>query len=158
MVHPIIDEYYNYNPYHKRSSKLIQDKGLVTNEKGSTPTTPGLVNGKPTKSKVSSSLHESLASTLVPAMRSAPSASPMLSPSQEHTPLSELRNVISNISASARDPTKPQELGNTKKKRKSLSSRTPPQTTQEEPEPDSPPQRASYGDPMKIAQYFPELT
>jgi glutamine amidotransferase len=157
MVHPIIDEYYNYNPYHKRSSKLVQDKGLVTNEKGSAPTTPGVTNGKPTKSKVSSSLHESLASNLVPAMRSAPSTSPRLSPTQENTPINELRHVISNLAASARDPTRPQELRNTKKKRKSLSSQTPPHAMQEEPEPDSPPPRASYGDPMKIAQYFPEL-
>jgi glutamine amidotransferase len=157
MVHPIIDEYYNYNPYHKRSSKLVQDKGLVTNEKGAAQTTPGVTNGKPPKSKVSSSLHESLASSLVPSMRSASSASPMLSPTQENTPLIELRNVISNLTASARDPTRPPELRNTKKKRKSLSSHTPPQIMQEDPEPDSPPLRASYGDPLKIAQYFPEL-
>ncbi|KAH8790736.1 nucleophile aminohydrolase [Hyaloscypha finlandica] len=156
MVHPIIDEYYNYNPYHKRSSKLVQDKGLVTNEKGAAQTTPGVTNGKPPKSKVSS-LHESLASSLVPSMRSASSASPMLSPTQENAPLSELRNVISNLTASARDPTRPPELRNTKKKRKSLSSHTPPQIMQEDPEPDSPPLRASYGDPLKIAQYFPEL-
>ncbi len=37
MVHPIIDEYYSYNPYHSRSSKFAQDKGLVTNEKVSQP-------------------------------------------------------------------------------------------------------------------------
>jgi glutamine amidotransferase len=156
MVHPIIDEYYNYNPYHKRSSKLVQDKGLVTDEKVSL-TTPALTNGKSPKSKVSSTLHESIASSLVPAMRSAHSVSPVLSPAQENTPINELRHVISNLTASARDPTRPQELRNTKKKRKSLSSHTPPPTTQEDPEPDSPPPRASYGDPLKIAQYFPEL-
>jgi glutamine amidotransferase len=157
MVHPIIDEYYNHNPYHKRSSQLVQDKGLVTNEKGVQPVTPSVSNGQPPKSKPPSTLHESLASSLVPAMRSAPSASPMLSPTQDNTPITELRHVISNLAASARDPTRPQEMGNTKKKRKSLSSRTPPQVMQEDPEPDSPPPRASYGDPLKIAQYFPEL-
>lgn len=157
MVHPVIDEYYNHNPYHKRSSKLVQDKGLVTNEKGGVPTAPGITNGKPAKSKTTSTLHESLASSLVPAMRSAPSVSPMLSPTQENIPITELRHVISNLTASARDPTRPQELRNTKKKRKSLTSHTPPQTMQEDPEPDSPPPRASYGDPLKIAQYFPEL-
>jgi glutamine amidotransferase len=71
--------------------------------------------------------------------------------------MTDLRHVISNITISGRDPTRPQELGNTKKKRKSLSSRTPPQMQQEEPEPDSPPPRVAYGDPLKIAQYFPEL-
>lgn len=156
MVHPIIDEYYNHNPYHKRSSQLVQDKGLVTNEKA-TPTTPGAANGKPPKSKVLSSLHESLASSLIPVMHTKSSASPLLTPAEENLPMTELRHSISNITISGRDPTRPQELGNTKKKRKSLSSRTPPQIQQEEPEPDSPPPRASYGDPLKIAQYFPEL-
>lgn len=163
MVHPIIDEYYNYNPYHKRSSKLVQDKGLVMNEKNTCATTPGVSNGQRAKSNVSSSLHESIARTLVPAMHpsfvSPRSVSPMLSPAPENTPINELRQVISNFTASARDPTRPQELGNTKKKRKSLSSRDPPQVLQEDPDPvpDSPPPRAAYGDPMKIAQYFPEL-
>lgn len=40
MVHPIIDDYYSYNPYHSRSSKFVQDKGLVTNEKTPRPTHP----------------------------------------------------------------------------------------------------------------------
>ena len=45
MVHPIIDENYSYNPYHCRSSKFVQDKGLVTNEKAARATaasTPAL--------------------------------------------------------------------------------------------------------------------
>lgn len=33
MVHPIIDNYYSYNPYHCRSSKFVQEKGLVADEK-----------------------------------------------------------------------------------------------------------------------------
>jgi glutamine amidotransferase len=43
MVHPIIDEYYSYNPYHSRSSKFAQDKGLVTNEKAPRNTPPAAV-------------------------------------------------------------------------------------------------------------------
>jgi len=39
MVHPIIDEYYNHNPYHLRSSAFVVEKGLVSNEKGITPPT-----------------------------------------------------------------------------------------------------------------------
>jgi len=153
MVHPIIDEYYNYNPYHSRSSKFVQDKGLVTNEKGSLngtspAVTPGIPNGR--RTNLSSSLHDSIASTLVPSLRSG---SPALSPATElprvTTPLSDLRN----LSIQGRDSYKPQELGNTKKKRKSLST---PQVAQLQEE-ESPPQRASYGDPLKIAQYFPEL-
>jgi glutamine amidotransferase len=57
MVHPIIDEYYSYNPYHSRSSKFVQDKGLVTNEKGgnassrslSPATTPGISQSNESK-------------------------------------------------------------------------------------------------------------
>jgi glutamine amidotransferase len=161
MVHPIIDEYYNYNPSHSRSSKFAQDKGLVTNEKGtstpahsstparsSTPTRPELYR---LRSTLGSSLHESLASTLVPSMHVA--ISPALSPTTENLP--------SLPSLSTRDSNRPQEMTNTKKKRKSpITREREPQAQAEavEPVPDSPPpQRTAYGDPNKIAQYFPEL-
>jgi len=155
MVHPIIDEYYNYNPSHSRSSKFAQDKGLVTNEKGtstpahsSTPTRPELYR---LRSTLGSSLHESLASTLVPSMHVA--ISPALSPTTENLP--------SLPSLSTRDSNRPQEMTNTKKKRKSLTPRDREPQVQAEvetPVPDSPPpQRTAYGDPNKIAQYFPEL-
>ena len=55
---------------------------------------------------------------------------------------------------------KPQEQGNTKKKRRSLSNRENQiQEQQPEPEPEPVPEARAiaYGDPMKIAQYFPEL-
>jgi glutamine amidotransferase len=153
MVHPIIDEYYNYNPYHSRSSKFVQDKGLVTNEKGTaTPArsaTPSRPEFSRLKSTLRSSLHESLASTLVPSMRVA-TMSPALSPTTENL-----------LPFSTRDPNRPQEMTNTKKKRKSLSPRDMEPLEQAEavaPVPDSPPpQRTAYGDPNKIAQYFPEL-
>lgn len=47
MVHPIIDEYYNYNPSHSRSSKFVQDKGLVTNEKGTLSSSSPAVTPSP---------------------------------------------------------------------------------------------------------------
>lgn len=164
MVHPIIDEYYSYNPYHRRSSQFAQDKGLVTNEKGivngtTLVTTPGI----PTRqtSNLSASLHDTLTSTLTPSMHTI-SVSPALSPANENiplrsSPLSDLRNS-SFQSTSFRDSSRPQQLGNTKKKRKSLSAIEPPQVIHPvyEPELDSPPPR-NYGDPLKIAQYFPEL-
>jgi len=40
MIHPIIDKYYSHNPYHARSSKFVQDKGLITNEKNGAGATP----------------------------------------------------------------------------------------------------------------------
>jgi len=180
MVHPIIDEYYNYNPYHSRSSKFAQDKGLVTNEKAprtappatATPCLQPQVFTKqlelqiPTdkfKSKVSSSLHERIATTLTPSMQSttSPALSPTIEASTSHHP-SDVRHRTSLHTP--RNPTKPQEQGNTKKKRQSLPGpgiENLYQATQPEhlPIPDSPEFRpTAYGDPLKIAQYFPELT
>jgi glutamine amidotransferase len=156
MVHPIIDEYYNYNPYHSRSSEFVKAKGLVTNEKGITTPARSATPIRPEfyrlKSNLRSSLHESLASTLVHSAATASPAltSPVLSPAVENLP-----------PFNTRDPNRPQELTNTKKKRKSLTTRErEPQAHAEsiEPVPDSPPpQRTAYGDPNKIAQYFPEL-
>ncbi|KAH7418981.1 nucleophile aminohydrolase [Cadophora sp. MPI-SDFR-AT-0126] len=165
MVHPIIDEYYSYNPYHRRSSQFAQDKGLVTNEKGAVNgTKPATTQGVPPRkiSNLSASLHETLGSTLTPSMH-ATSATPALSPANEIIPArispppSDLRN-LSFQNLSSRDSSKPQEQGNTKKKRRSLSVMEPPQINHpvQDPEPDSPPPR-NYGDPLKIAQYFPEL-
>ena len=162
MVHPIIDEYYNYNPYHARSSKFVQDKGLVTNEKGTVNgTSPATTPGAPRKmSNLSSSLHDTLSHTLTPSMHTI-SASPTLSPANDNTrtstPLSDLRNLsLQNINS--RNPTKPPEQGNTKKKRMSLIAHDTSQFVEsiEIQEPESPPPR-NFGDPLKIAQFFPEL-
>ena len=65
--------------------------------------------------------------------------------------------------ASASNPPNPPALGNIKKKRMSLSNldQLPgpsPSSETEPPTPMSPVDRTSYGDPNKIAQYFPELT
>ena len=192
MVHPIIDEYYSYNPYHSRSSKFVQDKGLVTNEKAARATaasTPALQTAdfgklmdrrltplslqspankavqipaeRPKKGRTQSSLHESIATTLTPSMHSStisPALTPTIESSAVHPPL-DIRHLSSL--QNVRDPARPQEQGNTKKKRRSLgameNSYVPNQ--QQEPQiPDSPELRPSaYGDPMKIAQFFPEL-
>ena len=148
MVHPILDEYYNENPYHSRSSKFVENKGLVTNEKATPPPvlTPTLI---PSLSYRPSNLHDSLASTLTPSMHA--SISPILSPSSE--------SILANIQNMARDPPKTTEQGNTKKKRRSLGGdfqaqqANPPPVAVQEPEV----RAAAYGDPLKIAQYFPEL-
>jgi glutamine amidotransferase len=152
MVHPIIDEYYNYNPYHSRSSKFVQDKGLVTNEKGnslsrSPAVTPGLTSNDH-KRLSPSNLHDSIASTLTPSMHLV---SPPPDPDHRHL------STVSNLPVRE---AKPQELGNTKKKRTSLAgaenipvSRELAHLAQEDIEV----RATAYGDPMKIAQYFPEL-
>ncbi|RDL31993.1 uncharacterized protein BP5553_09395 [Venustampulla echinocandica] len=175
MVHPIIDEYYNYNPYHQRSSKFVQDKGLITNEKGtlnSPASTPGISTankklGSSAPNSKPSNTQDSIANADFPL--SYDSRSPMdgqtrgeLSVSRDHrpsTPPSDIRNItdienlhpLSNITNRT---ARPQEQGNTKKKRTWPEQDL--ETAQDENELDTPP-RAAYGDPMKIAQYFPEL-
>lgn len=46
MMHPILDKYYERDPYHVRSSAFVQAKGLVSNEKApaseSTVNTPNM--------------------------------------------------------------------------------------------------------------------
>jgi len=162
MVHPIIDEYYNHNPYHSRSSQYVQDKGLVTSEKGvngltSAPSgTAGLANGK--KSALSTALRENIANALRLPMQN-PSASPALSPANETTPrfiapLSDARHLTSLPT-----PQEPRiaEQGNTKKKRLSIpaADQITSQPQQQVQTNASPPK--SYGAPKKIAQLFPEL-
>lgn len=126
MVHPIIDEYYNQNPAHHRSSQYVAEKGLITNKSADkTCVTPSVAcTGKPS--------------------RASPLASPLASPSQEtpkHNPLTPSRlseslrspsansrntersneNTTRHLSMiSSRDPSRPQEQGNTKKKRVSI--------------------------------------
>lgn len=150
MVHPIIDEYYNYNPYHRRSSKFVQEKGLVTNEKGNAITPAATANDDHKKL--------SIATTLTPSMHgSLGDERPPLRPTNGNSAISpsDLRQ-LSGIPTN-RDGFRPQEQGNTKKKRSSVVYQPQPIEPQEEPEPETPEPRA-YGDPLKIAQYFPELT
>ncbi|TVY33569.1 putative glutamine amidotransferase [Lachnellula occidentalis] len=170
MVHPIIDDYYNYNPYHRRSSKFVQDKGLITNEKQPSRTSnsnspsvmPNLDLTLPTTKKpfspISRDLHQSIASNHVPSIPSRAKSSPSAN-SMNGSLASDIRNLTSVPQHALRERDgKPQELGNTKKKR----SRTEGEVQQEqrdlamEREVESP-IRTAYGDPLKIAQYFPEL-
>lgn len=169
MVHPIIDEYYSYNPYHRRSSKFAQDKGLVTNEKGVTSPsgTPGLAipARKPLASSpgnvARASIHDSIASTLVPSTNGVISPAPTpvneAAPAVENQyphPPSDIRQLTALQSLRIQNRSaRPQELGNTKKKRVVLEGE---EVEAAAPEPATPP-RTAYGDPLKIAQYFPEL-
>lgn len=161
MVHPIIDEYYNYNPYHSRSSKFVQDKGLITNEKG-TPnprSTLDLNLNLPISSinehaksptQQGSSTRDSIATTLIPSLHSSIAAPQEIPPLQ--LPLSQVTQ--------ASKPNRAQEQGDTKRKRKSLSIHEPEEVDGEQ-EPFSPSlpsiRGAAYGDPSNISQYFPEL-
>jgi glutamine amidotransferase len=167
MVHPIIDEYYSHNPYHFRSSKYVVEKGFVSNEKPakdraasiSPLATPGLEDLN--KELCPSKLQESMARIATPELTISIHDHETINEKENTKPLvSDLRS-ISTISG--RDPSKPQELGNTKKKRS-----TPVevdtlvvnvQTYNQRDSTDSTTleRTTSYGDPIKLAKYFPEL-
>jgi glutamine amidotransferase len=185
MVHPILDEYYNRDPAYTRSSQYVTEKGLTTNDKtcasrtsspipSSTPSSPQEIKKLPA-SKLSdcfnnrvSELHPSV--TMKAVLRPG-------SPSRNLTPdlynsESSIRSLSSFTTLVSRDPSRPQEQGNTKKKRVSLmdvdaagaledlephgtaSQRLRPSSASQ-----SPNERAnSFGSPAKITQYFPELS
>jgi glutamine amidotransferase len=178
MVHPIIDEYYNYNPYHRRSSKFVHDKGLITNEKGnpnnpaSPITTPGIslsldktlentatpLNGQHFNT---ANPHHSMASTLVPSTHGP--ISPTLTPARENSPLrhhiqnqhTDIRQITALHSLRSQDRlARPQEQGNVGKKRVAPERE---EASASEPETAESIRATAYGDPLKIAQYFPEL-
>lgn len=167
MVHPIIDEYYSHNPYHSRSSKYVVEKGLISNEKPSTARggslspaiTPNLDDVKTQLGP--SKLQESMSRSATPDTISY--VPDYRSTSQKESTKSTQSDVRSLSSLSARDPSKPQEQGNTKKKRTSLLDFEMPATNAQvntQPEPTNfalDERRTSYGDPMKLAKYFPEL-
>jgi glutamine amidotransferase len=170
MIHPIIDEYYVYNPYHSRSSKFAVEKGLVTNEKGATPravspaATPSILTEDVKKHLPPSKTQESLFKGLTPemhsplAIRTMPSDNSLKSYSENSSALLDIRRVTP---LATRDAARPQEQGNTKKKRISIVQVEP--SVQADPEPDrversdTSPERTNYGDPAKIARFFPEL-
>lgn len=45
MTHPILDKYYERDPYHVRSSAFVQTKGLVSNEKQPSGTSISIGSG-----------------------------------------------------------------------------------------------------------------
>jgi len=165
MIHPIIDEYYNYNPYYSRSSKFAVEKGLGTS---TTPPTLSTVTPLPVPSPVCDlpkrpKIPESIFSTRSPEVHNlldsyqiqvmtSDSSSSGRSPSENSTPTDVRRAKPLPC------PPRQQEQTNTKKRRRSL-----PQELLPEFESNQgrvarvPEERQSYGDPAKIAQYFPEL-
>jgi glutamine amidotransferase len=162
MVHPIIDKYYARSPHHIRSSIFVQTKGLVSNEKNST-----------TLVSVGSTPYESLEvqkRTLAPMSSLSISLSRSRTPEQSSLP-SRTRNSLQESRSMARPippppmasdvaPVQPAQ-GNIKKKRKSLNELEQHDSTFDNDGPPSPelsaPARTEYGNPNKIAQYFPEL-
>lgn len=169
MIHPIVDDYYINNPCHSRSSKFAVEKGLVVNEKVSTPRAtsptgnPGLLPEDPKKHLSASNMQENVFRKLTPemhsplAVRTLPSEQSLRSNSESGNSLLDIRRVTP---LPVRDPARPQEQGNTKKKRRSIAAIEPfvqAESELEHVEQPATPERTSYGDPAKIARFFPEL-
>ncbi|KAK4452474.1 nucleophile aminohydrolase [Podospora aff. communis PSN243] len=149
MVHPILDQYYDRDPHHRRSAAFARAKGLETNEKASarlgTPlaTTPSIAVEVETQKKFLPTIPFGTATV-----------------SRVRTPLSHLEPNNSPAPMPMRSaPQQPPSQGNIKKKRASLTTvDTHTSTLPQDSSPVSPePTRNEFGNPNKIAQFFPEL-
>lgn len=125
MVHPIIDEYYNQNPAHHRSSQFVAEKGLITNKSAdkTCPITPvpasSPVSVTPSKHSEAPNKHKSLPSSRLNEGHSFSGSSGSAERFNENSNTQRPISTIPTITSS-RDPSKPQEQGNTKKKRVSI--------------------------------------
>jgi glutamine amidotransferase len=174
MVHPIMDKYYDRNPRHRRSAAYVQTKGLTANEKtaqrGATPL--------PTPSApIETEVHKRMLGPTIPfGSSNKPRTAETSSIPRTRTPLShsetstqsDVRSI--NEAPIARPHAIPiPSQGNIKKKRASISAADAGNTSHppaallsyadlEQHSPLTPePHRTEYGNPNKIAQFFPEL-
>lgn len=183
FVQDIKDKFYTSDPWQRRSAGFAHSRGLPTNEKTSTPlalSSPTLVITNSSRpERVQSKTHlgpnttyslmrsatPQLARTTTPA--SAENFDPQTTPNRYRATISS-GSVAGNtdvrfVTISADAPQRTPSQGNIKKKRMSLSDlpQTQGQSTADElsPTPLSPVERnTAFGDPAKIAQFFPELT
>lgn len=164
MVHPIIDKYYERDPYHVRSSAFVQAKGLTSNEKTrSDSTSPAAVDRQPDL--------EGYRKMMAGSLPFGPSRS--LSPDltrRSRTPTS-MREISITVPQQP-SPPPPSESsakkvvpaqGNIKVKRRSaqlLDGSNSPGSLGEldNGSEDEEPTRADVRNPRKLSQYFPELT
>lgn len=182
MVHPIIDENYIQNPAHTRSSQYVAEKGLITNptDKTCSPRTATLPPAPVSKTSPSSDSSDRHVPLPVSRLSECMSSISNRSLSPERANENGYRSISNISNLSGRDPAKPQEQGNTKKKRVSLMDLDP--QTLNEPDVEYQPQslqsqrhgratsasasintspssdRTNYGSAAKITQYFPELS
>jgi glutamine amidotransferase len=166
MVHPIEDRYYAKSPYHIRSSTFVQTKGLISNEKVSANIpTPGATPLPDTEEK-----RRSLVPTIpfgIPISRSrTPEHLSGIKTSRTPSSLhdiavpSDRQNPIS-LNDQNRTRSSPHQ-GNIGRKRLSMIEFEQQQNNNiDDIEPLTPERlivgRTEYGNPNKIAQYFPEL-
>ncbi|KAH6845430.1 nucleophile aminohydrolase [Chaetomium sp. MPI-CAGE-AT-0009] len=187
MVHPIMDQYYDRNPQHRRSTAFVRTKGLSANEKGTSRAgTPfSLPAGTPS---VSAALHlpdhaephkQRFRGPTIPSIPSSLSSTSTVPRSR--TPLSHAETVAPEPASLPAPPTdvraltappllraasqQPPAQGNIKKKRASLSAveavhggGSAGLVQYFDTSPITPePVRTEFGTPDKIARMFPEL-
>ena len=153
MVHPIKDQFYNHGPGAMRSSAFVQTKGLVTNEKA-----PQRLLSLPTAPPDPETIQRKRISPIIPYSKGVQrTRTPDLPQRSNQRPLSYPESQPPGTAAPSQ--------GNISKKRTSLNLlETPPMgeggIDEEPPSPnpaESPVGRTEFGNPNKIAQYFPEL-
>lgn len=183
MVHPIIDAYSNRGPAHSRSAAFVQTKGLVANEKISLLSRtaspfPASGNGLSPDQLADAAAPRKMHGPTIPVSAFRAANRTHISTGNHGSNLTASSSASSGVgsagdglsvsalsAALASSPNLPAQ-GNIKKKRMSLNELeqahgfinnnydTDPLT----PLTPSEPPRNSYGDPNKIAQFFPELS
>ncbi|KAK0614297.1 nucleophile aminohydrolase [Immersiella caudata] len=146
MVHPILDQYYDRDPHHRRSAAFARAKGLETNEKASARL------GTPPTIAPSVAVEIETQKKFLPTIPTQP---------RVRTPLSHVEPANPPAQVPIRSaPQQPPSQGNIKKKRASLTTvDTHTSTLPRDSSPVSPePARNEFGNPNKIAQFFPELS
>lgn len=187
FIEDIRDQFYTSDPWQRRSAGFVHSKGLVANEKTSSPPalpSPSLVvtdSNRP--GKIQNSQTHLGPNTTYNLLRSGhpqpPQSGTLASPTDNGAPEivpRQFRATVSigstagntdvrsiTISPDAMSPQRTPSQGNIKKKRMSLSDLPQAQgqanTENSNSTPLSPVERnTAFGDPAKIAQFFPELT
>ena len=159
-----MDRFYDRNPHHRRSAAYVRNKGLAANEKASVTMVPTPV-GTP---DIEIEAPKKLTPTIP--FRTPRSREPSTVP-RVRTPLSHIEPApgpkdpgdVRSITAPPvlrSNQQQPPSLGNIKKKRASLSAMEPfTSHSHQESSPITPePTRTEFGNPNKIAQFFPELS
>ncbi|KAK3359929.1 nucleophile aminohydrolase [Lasiosphaeria hispida] len=160
MVHPILDRYHDRSPHHRRSAAFVRARGLAANEKASTPGVPASmpsIEVEPQKKFLGPTIPIHMARSRTPEPLTVP---------RVRTPLSHTEPAPSDVRAITAPngirsaAQQPPAQGNIKKKRASITTvDTYSCNSHHDSSPLTPePPRTEFGNPNKIAQYFPELS
>ncbi|KAH8891404.1 putative 20S proteasome subunit alpha type 2 [Thozetella sp. PMI_491] len=166
IVHPIADQYYERNPYHRRSAAFVGSKGLVANEKTTRPgliASPSLEQQLESQKKFGPTIPFNISRTRTPETSSVPRVRTPLSITESASTSLDIRSRTNPpmVRSAQHQPSQ----GNIKKKRKSLTNLDSLQghaasgpLDDDHVSPLTPePSRSEFGNPNKIRQFFPEL-